>query len=444
MVDPMEVFSDVNRLLADVVLIVTSITTAILIPVVLLTKSVRSSIMVTHVLTCAILPLFTFVELLFNSLPTLIGDYSDPYSMPAILAYESLVSGTLFLLAPAFPFMHLVVITALVEYRALRYIPDLWISVGVMLTMVIITHLVFIVMFINPDAAFWPWETYHIVLDGIMNPYVNSVRVWYRAFVIFLWAMLIVGYGLRGHHVPQTYVVCIFLCLVYLVAVTLSTSLSGLPVMLLRAFCDVAMPIVVMGLMLLMPVALWPTTMAPVLHNPIGCRAFLSFLETEYSGENLRYILALRRLQLLAKDTVAARSLLDRIMSSFIRPTAAEMINLPDPIVRAITEYHAEFTKQCEADPSAVVSMAVFQPSIVDVSHMLEDSFTRFRQSSMYSTMVRDMQQQRQTLPEASVLSAMVRAASRSLRRRGPRWKLDLGNVTDALPKGSAGLENIL
>ncbi len=418
----------------------------VVLPMVCFSKTVRSSIMITHVMSCLIIP-YTTIVTFFLKITTKLDLYATNTQrfVPSLVVYESLVSGTLFILAPMFPFIHFLIISYLVQHRVkLRYISDAGISMIVMLAVTLMAHIVHTTVFWNPDDGHWPWERFDLVL-GFQNGFINSTRIWFRLLAVFCWGLAITLAKLAQYSVSQLHIASLYLSSAYFICLVLPVDVydGKVAVELVRHGIVFMMPIAVITLMLLMPVALWPTTIAPVLHNPIGCRAFLAFLETEYSGENLRYILALRRLQLLAKDTVAARALLDRIMSAFVQQTAAEMINLPDPIVRAITEYHAEFTKQCETDPSAVVSMAVFQSSIVDVSHMLEDSFTRFRLSSMYSTMVRDMQQQRQTLSEASVLSAMVRSARRRVRRRGTSFNLIvLKKVADIFDNTMAGGAN--
>ncbi len=436
------------ELLSTIVMDLSAVFLVAILPLIFLSKTIRTSIMVTHIMTCLIIPYNGLVDTAFQVLVR-VDVYKSgrgPSTLPAIVAYESLICSTLFMMAPMFPYIHFLIISFLVRHRvamqARRYVSDVVVSICIMAGVIIGLHVVYLILFINPEQRFTPWSEYSIVEDGVANYYVNSVRVWLRLIIICVWAMSMIMAQFARYSVSQMHIAFMFISFAYLVTLVAAPDVvTNTPwIRYTRGVVVAFVPLVILWYLLALPVVTWPTTLGPVLRSPIGVEAFIRFLDTEYAGENLRFVLALRRLQLLARDPIAAANLLDRIMVTYVRQTATDAVNLPDPIVRAITEYHAEFTKQCETDPSAVVSMAVFRPAVMECSHMMEDSFTRFKRSNMYSTMVRDMQQHQQTVAEASVLKAIARSVLSLANQTATADHIDLAAVADVYEAAMSGI----
>ncbi|VDM33913.1 unnamed protein product [Hydatigera taeniaeformis] len=165
-------------------------------------------------------------------------------------------------------------------------------------------------------------------------------------------------------------------------------------------------------------VRLWATSFDNLLWDPSGCQAFKSFLEKEFSSENLRFWLSVNAYQFTPLSNLKAAC--QRIYEEFLGPNAPSEINI-DCSTRANTTRAIEIVDLVSGvmihlrkqDPSWHIFLEAKQQIY---KLMKSDSYTRFLRSSDYLAVLRmaltdsghhtDQHTRRQTLRRPPSLTA--------------------------------------
>ncbi|KAF0292053.1 Regulator of G-protein signaling 7 [Amphibalanus amphitrite] len=115
----------------------------------------------------------------------------------------------------------------------------------------------------------------------------------------------------------------------------------------------------------------WAFSLNELLRDPIGRDQFEKFLDKEYSGENLRFFLALQELKALPQQAVADR--VHQIWAEFLAPDASMPVN--------IDSKSYEITKRNMEKPDRWT----FEAAGVHLYHLMKsDSYSRYLRSEMY------------------------------------------------------------
>ncbi len=344
------------------------------------------------------------------------------------------VSGmTVMVMAPVCTFIHSVLMIPVVRYRP-RFVSDHTLGPLVVLFVGIMCHLPSIVVLVNRTHPAWPWE--RITMYDIMtNPWFLNVRTWLRVGYVFLWGLAVTL--CRLFDVPlmsgQTiFLYCglatLFIHYIWPPAQPTTTILAFQ--MMVRQIVTSGLPLINIAALVLVPVVTFPTTLRELLATVPGVTAFKAFLDGEYSGENLMYLFALRRLRsLLAEHSPdAAHDMLKSILAEHVRLDAVLQVNLSDTVRNAL-----EVSIVDMLDGARPLDMDVFTPSIGEVREMLGDAMDRFVGSAAYSDLVRRIQRHQLYEARVSLLSVAWGATRRKIRRRTRHIaRLTLDSLPDA------------
>ncbi|XP_037072180.1 regulator of G-protein signaling 7-like [Pollicipes pollicipes] len=115
----------------------------------------------------------------------------------------------------------------------------------------------------------------------------------------------------------------------------------------------------------------WAFSLHELLRDPIGRDQFVRFLDKEYSGENLRFFLALQELKTLPQRAVAAR--VQEIWSEFLAPDASVPVNI-DSRSLDVTKRNMEQPDRWTFDAAGAHLYQL----------MKSDSYSRYLRSEMY------------------------------------------------------------